>query len=326
MTTQGLISIVVPVYNEADAVAAFLKELASATAGASGGFPAGYEVIFANDGSTDDTRERLLAERERNPAIGIVSLSRNFGKEAAIVAGLEASRGDAAIIMDVDLQDPPALIPEMVAKWRSGAEVVIALRSDRSSDGVLKRISANLFYKAFGLVSEVKLPPGAGDFRLLDRRVIEAFLRLDERARFNKGLLAWLGFRQAFVRHVRPAASRGSRWTFHRLYRFGFGGIVSFSTVPIRVWGGVGAVIALLAVAYGAYLVVRTLIFGVDLPGYASVMVSVLFLGGVNLFTLGLVGEYVGQVLTEAKRRPIYIVRERVEAEPHHTSAEAETH
>ncbi len=319
MLTRGFISIVVPVFNEGQAVDSFLAELTTVAAS----LPFRYELIFVNDGSRDDTLERIRAQRAQNPAIGIVDLSRNFGKEAAIVAGLEAAKGAAAIVMDVDLQDPPAVIPEMIEKWRNGADVVIAIRTSRAQDSFFKRTSAGLFYKLFAMLSDVKLPEGSGDFRLMDRRVIDSFLRLDERARFNKGLFAWLGFRQEFVHHARPQANRrGSRWSFRRLFRFGFESILSFSTIPIRVWSAVGGVIAVGALAYGAFLLTRTLVFGRDVPGYASLMVSILFLGGLNLFTLGLVGEYVGQALTEAKRRPLFIVRENLEAAPEEASTE----
>ncbi len=319
MVTGGFISIVVPVFNEGHAVELFLAELTSVAVS----FPFRYELIFVNDGSGDDTRERILAQRAKNPAIGIIDFSRNFGKEAAVVAGLEAAKGVAAIVMDVDLQDPPAVIPEMITKWRNGADVVIAVRSSRSSDGFFKRAGAKLFYRLFSLLSDVKLPLGSGDFRLMDRRVVDSFLKLDERARFNKGLFAWLGFHQDFVHHVRPRASRGgSRWNYRRLFRFGFDGILSFSTIPVRVWSAFGGLIAVAALGYGAFLLVRTLFFGRDVPGYASLMVSILFLGGLNLFTLGLVGEYVGQTLTEAKRRPLFIVREHLEALPEKAWAE----
>jgi len=313
MIAPDFISIVVPVYNEAHALKPFLARLAEAAAR----FPLGHEIIFVNDGSVDGTEAQLLELRKEDQALGIVSLSRNFGKEAAIVAGLTAARGRAAIIMDVDLQDPPELLPEMIAKWQEGADVVIALRSDRSSDSFSKRASASLFYALFARLSEVKLPPGSGDFRLMDRKVIEAFLKLDERARFNKGLFAWLGFRQAFVSHVRPRAARpGSRWRPLKLIRYGFEGIFAFSSLPIRVWSVIGGALALGSLAYGIAMIAKTLVLGVDVPGYASLMVAVLFLGGLNLFTLGLIGEYIGQVLTETKHRPIFIVRESLDAVP----------
>jgi len=305
---RSLISVVVPVFNEAESIATFhaavrpvLGELKAAT-----------EIIFVNDGSTDATLDRLLDLCGRHDDVVVIDLSRNFGKEAALTAGLAEAKGDAALIMDIDLQDPPSLIPEMVAKWRKGADTVVALRVDRSSDKMLKRLSARWFYRIFNAVSDTPLQEGAGDFRLMDRRVVAAFLQLGERARFNKGLFAWLGFHQAFVEYARPAASRqGSRWSPVTLFRFAFDGIFSFTSVPIRVWSLIGAIVALASMVYGLYLVQRTLIWGIDVPGYVSTIVAVLFLGGLNLFTAGLLGEYIGRILIETKQRPLYLVRER---------------
>jgi len=302
------LSLVVPVFNESEAIGVFhaavrpiLNEL---------GQP--VEIIFVNDGSTDGTLERLLhlCERERN--VTVIDLSRNFGKEAALTAGLSEARGDATVILDIDLQDPPSLIPDMVAKWRAGADTVVALRVDRSSDSAVKRLTARWFYRIFNAVSHTRLRAGSGDFRLMDRRVVAAFLQLGERARFNKGLFAWLGFREAYVEYARPTASRpGSRWNMGRLFRFAFDGIFSFSSAPIQIWSVIGATVALASMVYGLYLVQRTLIWGIDVPGYASTMVAVLFLGGLNLFTLGLLGEYIGRILIETKQRPLYLIRER---------------
>ncbi len=303
-----LLSLVVPVYNEAGAIGAFHDAVRPIL----DDLDAPCEIIFVNDGSRDETLDRLLKLRQCDQRVGIVDLSRNFGKEAALAAGLAECRGRAAIILDVDLQDPPGLIPEMLEKWRGGADMVIALRSDRSTDGFAKRLSAHWFYRIFNTLSDTSLPDGSGDFRLMDRRVIDAYLQLGERTRFNKGLFAWLGFRQEFVRHVRPRASRaGSRWPVLKLFRFAFDGIFSFSSIPIRIWSLFGGAIALVSMTYGIFLVSRTLIYGTDLPGYASTIVAVLFLGGLNLFTAGLLGEYIGRILIETKQRPLYLVRER---------------
>jgi glycosyltransferase involved in cell wall biosynthesis len=309
----GFVSIIVPVFNEQTAIPLFLRRLEPTLSV----LPVGHEIVFVNDGSIDATQEILLAARQRNNAIAVVELSRNFGKEAAIVAGLSAAAGDAAIIIDVDLQDPPELIGDMVGKWLAGAEVVVSVRTDRSSDSFLKRSSAKFFYFLFRSMSDTALPEGSGDFRLLDRSVMAAFLTLGERARFNKGLFAWLGFQTEFVEHVRPVASRkGSRWKAGKLMRYAFDGLFSFSTVPIQVWSLIGAFIAALALGFGIFLLTRTIIFGADVPGYASLMVTMLFLGGIHLFTLGLLGEYVGRILMETKRRPLYIVRSQFEAVP----------
>jgi glycosyltransferase involved in cell wall biosynthesis len=302
------LSLVVPVFNESEAIGVFhaavrpiLDELGQAA-----------EIIFVNDGSTDETLERLLQLCEREQDVIVIDLSRNFGKEAALTAGLSEARGDAVVILDIDLQDPPSLISDMVAKWRAGADTVVALRVDRSSDSAAKRLTAKWFYRIFNAVSDTRLREGSGDFRLMDRRVVAAFLRLGERARFNKGLFAWLGFREAYVEYARPTASRpGSRWNMGRLFRFAFDGIFSFSSAPIQIWSVIGAMVALVSMVYGFYLLQRTLIWGIDVPGYASTMVAVLFLGGLNLFTLGLLGEYIGRILIETKQRPLYLIRER---------------
>lgn len=305
---RPILSLVVPVFNEAESIEIFYAAVCPILAELN----ERAEIIFVNDGSTDETLDRLLEFRDRDNDITVIDLSRNFGKEAALTAGLAEARGDAAVIMDIDLQDPPSLIPEMVAKWRQGADMVVALRVDRSSDKAAKRLTAQWFYRIFNAMSDTPLIEGAGDFRLMDRRVVAAFLQLGERARFNKGLFAWLGFRQAFVEYARPAASRsGSRWSPATLFRFAFDGIFSFTSAPIRVWSVIGALIALASMGYGLYLVQRTLFWGIDVPGYASTIVAVLFLGGLNLFTAGLLGEYIGRILIETKQRPLYLVRRR---------------
>ncbi len=302
------ISLVVPVFNEEEAVTTFharlrpiLDDLGEVS-----------EIIFVNDGSSDRTVEKLLSLRKTDPTVSIIDLSRNFGKEAALTAGLMEIEGDCAIIIDVDLQDPPELVPEMVGRWRNGAEVVIAVRTDRSSDSFGKRLSARWFYGIFNTLSDTKIPSGSGDFRLMDRSVVSAFLRLPERNRFNKGLFAWLGYRQEFVHHVREKASRASsRWKVLNLFRYAFDGIFSFSTMPIRMWSYFGGTIAILAIVYGLFLVNPTIVLGVDIPGYASTMVAVLFIGGLNLFSLGILGEYIGRIMVETKNRPLFLVRKR---------------
>lgn len=307
-TPQTSISLVVPVFNEEDAVTTFLAKIRPIL----DELEDTVEIIFVNDGSSDRTVEKLLSLRESDPGISIIDLSRNFGKEAALTAGLMEIEGDCAIIIDVDLQDPPELIPEMVGKWRAGAEVVIAVRTDRSSDSLGKRLSARGFYRLFNTLSDTKIPSGSGDFRLMDRSVVAAFLQLPERNRFNKGLFAWLGFRQEFVHHVRERASRpSSRWKVLNLFRYAFDGIFSFSTMPIRMWSYFGGTIAILAIVYGLYLINRTMVLGVDIPGYASTMVAVLFIGGLNLFSLGILGEYIGRIMIETKGRPLFLVRKR---------------
>lgn len=309
------LSLVVPVFNEADTIGPFLarvvpivEDLMRRTGG-----PLRYEIIFVDDGSTDDSAAQLLRHHEDNAAIKIVALSRNFGKDTALTAGIDHATGAAIVPIDVDLQDPPEVIPQLYAKWLEGYEVVYATRADRGADGLAKRWTAGLFYRIFNAVADTPIPENAGDFRLLDRRVVEALRRLPERNRFMKGLYAWVGFRQTSVAFVRaPRIAGASRWRYWRLWNFALSGIAAFSTMPLRIWSYVGAVIAATSFAYAFFLVMRTLLYGVDVPGYASLMVAVLFLGGVNLMTLGILGEYLGRVYTEVKQRPLYLVRERV--------------
>jgi len=269
-----------------------------------------YEIICIDDGSTDGTLARLLAAAERNPRIRIIELSRNFGKEAALTCGLDHARGDAIIPMDADLQDPPGIIRDLVEKWREGFEVVLARREDRSADSLAKRTSANWFYKLHNRISDSPIPENVGDFRLMDRSVVEAIRRLPEQRRFMKGLFAWVGFRTTTVSYNRPervaSATKFNTW---RLWNLALEGITSFSTMPLRIWMYIGLAVAGFAFIYAAFLVVRTLLSGVDVPGYASLLVSVLFLGGLQLMGMGIIGEYIGRIYQEAKGRPVYIVR-----------------
>jgi glycosyltransferase involved in cell wall biosynthesis len=215
--------------------------------------------------------------------------------------------------MDVDLQDPPEVLPEMIAKWREGFEIVYGVRSDRASDSLPKRLTADLYYRAHNWLSNDKIPEHAGDFRLLDRKVVDAIKAMPERNRFMKGLFAWAGFRQAFVTYSRaPRATGTSKFRYWQLWTFALDGITSSSTVPLRVWSYLGGLVALFALAYAMFIAVRTLVFGIDVPGYASLIVSVLFLGGLQLLSLGILGEYVGRILTETKQRPLYVIREQI--------------
>ncbi len=240
----------------------------------------------------------------------MIDLSRNFGKESAITAGLDNCRGDAAIPIDVDLQDPPKVIPLLIDKWREGFDVVLAKRADRSSDTLLKQRSASMFYRVHNWMAAQKIPPNVGDFRLVDREVIEALKTLPERRRFMKGLFAWVGFPTATVDYVRDQRIAGrTKFSGWKLWNFALEGITSFSTVPLEIWSYVGALISLSSFVYGLFIAGRTLIFGVDVPGYASLLVSVLFLGGVQILGIGILGQYLGRVYSEIKQRPIYIVR-----------------
>jgi polyisoprenyl-phosphate glycosyltransferase len=306
-----LISIVVPVKNEEQAIVAFVERVSAILDGISG--EQGWEILFVDDGSTDGTLAAIYAANMRDPRVRALSLSRNFGKEAALSAGLDHAGGQAVIPMDVDMQDPPEVLPEMVAKWRDGYEMVFGVRRCRASDGWAKRVTAGLYYRAHNMVSQDKIPENAGDFRLLDRKVVEVIRKLPERNRFMKGLFAWAGFKQAAVEYDRVEREVGTtKFNYWKLWTLALDGITSASTVPLRIWSYVGALVALFALGYAGFITARTMIFGNAVPGYASIMVSVLFLGGVQLISLGVLGEYVCRILTETKQRPLYVVRDAI--------------
>jgi glycosyltransferase involved in cell wall biosynthesis len=308
------LSIVVPMYNEAAVIGLFFDRITRVLASITGA----YEIVCVNDGSIDDTSERLLKAHHENPRIKIVNLTRNFGKEAALTAGIEHASGRAVIPIDADLQDDPELIPQMVDKWREGNDIVVAVRSERDEDSVLKRLTANGFYRVMGRLSEVPILPHAGDFRLMDRRVIAALKHLPERTRFMKGLFAWTGFRQAVVTYSRQARAAGSsKWRYWKLWNFALDGITAFTTLPLRIWTYLGVLTAVLAFIYASYIIANTLIFGVDVPGYASIIVILLFFNGLNMLSLGILGEYLARVYAEVKQRPIYLVRDRYGFEEH---------
>lgn len=311
--SAATLAIVVPVFNEQESIRRFLAAARPAVEQAlapAGGFA---EFIFVDDGSSDGTFTLLRHLADHHGDIRVVRLSRNFGKEAALAAGLRYADAAAVIPMDVDLQDPPHLIGEMVAKWRAGAQVVNAKRCDRTSDKYLKRKTARGFYSIYNRLAERPIPDDVGDFRLLDRRVVETLNRLEEGARFNKGLFSWVGFATDTVEYVRAERAAGeSKWRYWRLWKLALDGITASSTMPLRVWTYVGALIALASLAYAAFLVARTMISGNEVPGYTSTIVAVLFLGGLNLLSLGIMGEYVGRIANEVRRRPLFVV-DRVE-------------
>jgi glycosyltransferase involved in cell wall biosynthesis len=243
----------------------------------------------------------------------VIGLSRNFGKEAALTAGIDAARGRMVAPIDADLQDPPELIAEFVALWEQGYDVVYGMRTDRGSDSWLKRMTAGAFYQVFNSMTASPIPASAGDFRLMDREVVEALKRLPERNRFMKGLFAWVGFRQVGVPYVRPARAAGeTSWRYGQLWRFALDGITSFSTAPLRIWTSVGLASAGLALLAAIALIVRVLLLGREVPGYASLMVVVLFSFAVQMVAFGVLGEYIGRLYDEVKHRPLYLVRERV--------------
>jgi glycosyltransferase involved in cell wall biosynthesis len=305
------LSIIVPVKDEEQGVAPFVQSVAPILDGL---FADGaWEILFVDDGSEDATLAAILAAHAREPRVRALSLSRNFGKEAALSAGLDHAVGRAVIPMDVDLQDPPEVIGDMLAKWREGYEVVYGVRRNRSTDTLPKRLTADLYYRAHNYLSDDKIPEHAGDFRLLDRAVVEVIRKMPERNRFMKGLFAWSGFRQAAVEYDRVPRTVGkTKFRYWKLWTLALDGITSASTMPLRIWSYVGVVIALLSLVYAIFLIVRTTLSGVEVPGYASMMVATLFLGGIQLISLGVLGEYVGRILVETKQRPIYVVRQRV--------------
>jgi glycosyltransferase involved in cell wall biosynthesis len=308
--TTPLISVVVPVLNEAAGLKALLDRLRPVLERIGA-----WEIVFVDDGSSDGTLGLIRSAHATDPRIKAISFSRNFGKEIAIAAGLRYVRGDAAVIMDADLQHPPELIEEFVAKWRAGYQVVYGERLDRDADGALRRLLSRAFYRTFNALSKSDIPEGAGDFRLLDRRAIDAMNALNETSRFNKGLFSWIGFRSVGVPFVVPDRIHGpSRWNFRALVRFALDGLTSFSTLPLRVWSLLGLAISLTAFAGALVFLVRTLVYGADVPGFPSLIISVMIFSGVQLISLGVLGEYLGRVYEEVKARPLFIVAEEIGA------------
>ena len=301
------LSILVPIKNEASNLDSFFARLVSVL----NNLALSYEIICIDDGSTDASLPLLIEHRQRNPSIKIVGLSRNFGKDAALSAGLDYARGAAVIPIDADLQDPPEVIPQLVAKWREGFEVVNATRLTRAGESRVKTTTAMIFYRVFARMTDTPIPLDTGDFRLLDRKVVDVLVQLPERTRFMKGLFSWVGFRQTTVIYNRePRYSGSTNWGYAKLWNFAIDGVVSFSSLPLKVWSYLGFATSLFAFFYAIFLAVLKLSRGIDAPGYASLMVVVLFLGGVQLITLGIVGEYLGRIYNEVKGRPIYVVRD----------------
>lgn len=303
------LSIVVPMYNEEEALDGFFSRVQRALQTVT----PSYEIICVNDGSRDLTLARLRAASGADPRIKVVNLSRNFGKEIALSAGLDHAEGDAVIPIDADLQDPPEVIPLMVAKWRAGAKLVLAKRRDRSSDSWLKRLTAGGAYWLFSKLTHPRIPQNVGDFRLMDRVVVDAIKRLPERSRFMKGLFAWIGYEAETVEYDREARSAGeTKWNYWKLWNFALDGITSFSSLPLRIWSYLGFGVSLLAMAYLGWTLLKTLVFGVDVPGYTSLLCVMLFFNGISLIGIGVLGEYLARIFTEVKARPLYIVSETI--------------
>jgi len=299
------LSLVIPAFNEGrnlgplmDRVVPLLNHLSK-----------DWELVFIDDGSSDDTLAWIAAAHQKDTRIRGVSFSRNFGKEIAIAAGLDASRGDAVVIMDADLQHPPEMIEKFMELWREGYDVVYGQRVDRHTDSLFRRLFTSIFYHAFATFGETPLPDGAGDFRLLDRKAVNALRSMGERARFSKGLYAWVGFKSIGIPFdVADRAQGSSKFSVRRLLHFALDGITSFSTVPLRLWTYIGALISGLALLMAIQVIVSTLVYGSDVPGYATLLVSITFFAGIQMLSLGIIGEYIGRIFAEVKRRPLYII------------------
>jgi glycosyltransferase involved in cell wall biosynthesis len=304
------LAVVVPVYDEEPVLPEFHRRLAAAL----DGLPAAdAEIIYVNDGSRDGSM-RLLAGLHRDDArVAVIDLSRNFGKEVAMSAGLDHARADAVVVIDADLQDPPELIPQMVGAWQEGSDVVLMQRSSRAAESWLKRATARAFYRAIGRIGTIDIPPDVGDFRLLSRRTVEALRRFPERSRFMKGLFAWIGYPTRVIVYDRDARYAGAtKWNYWRLWNFALEGITSFSVVPLKVASYLGLVVAIGAFLRGIYVIAKTLIYGDPVAGYPSLVVLILFLGGLQLMALGIIGEYLARMFIEVKQRPLYLVQRRL--------------
>lgn len=300
-----MLSLVVPVFNEEEMIPLFYQAIKSSEA------LAGHtiEIVFINDGSEDATGEVAQRLAAQAPHIVVVELSRNFGKEAALFAGLSYASGEAVIPIDVDLQDPIEVIPELVARWQAGADVVLAKRVDRSRDGLMKRSSATWFYRLHNRISEPKIEENVGDFRLMSARVVEAILQMPERNLFMKGVLSWVGFNTEVVEYHRTSRVAGtSKFNGWKLWNLALEGVTSFSTFPLRVWTYLGMGVALLAFFYAGWMIIGKLLWGNPVPGYPSLMTAILFLGGVQLIGIGVLGEYIGRIYIESKQRPRYVI------------------
>lgn len=305
-TGKILLSLAVPFYNEEEVISLFFKEVTSALEQIP---DLAFEIVCVNDGSRDQTLAHLVWHASQDPRVRVVDLTRNFGKEAALSAAIDESRGDVVVPFDADLQDPPRVIASLVAKWREGYDVVLARRNNRDSDSALKRWTALMFYRLHNKVSEVKIPENVGDFRLMSRQVVDSLKCLPETRRFMKGLFAWVGYRTAVVDYTREVRAAGTtKFSGWKLWNFALEGFTSFSTLPLRIWTYAGSFVAILSIAQATWLTIRTLVFGVDLPGYASLATAVMFLGGAQLIGIGVLGEYVGRIYFESKKRPVYLI------------------
>ena len=307
LDTGYLVSVVIPAYNEADVLEESHKRLTAAI----DGMPNEFELIYVNDGSSDATNEIIHSLHKSDTRVALVNLSRNFGKEVALTAGLEHAKGKAVVVIDADLQDPPELIPELVNRLEQGFDVVYATRQKRLGETWLKKTTAALFYRLMLSMSRVQIPSDTGDFRILSRRAVDAIIQFREHHRFMKGLFAWIGFRQTSISYDRdPRYGGETKWNYWQLWNFALEGITSFTVAPLKISTYLGIITAAGAFIYGAIIILKTLIFGADMPGYPSLMVVILFLGGIQLIGIGIIGEYLGRTFNESKNRPLYFVDE----------------
>lgn len=307
MSERRKISIIVPFYNEVEGINYFYEAICPILNQVS---ELDFEVVCIDDGSSDDTLKKLILIAEKDSRFHVIELSRNFGKEAALTAGIDAATGDAVIPIDADLQDPPELILEMIKEWSKGAEVVLARRVDRSSDSFLKRKTAEIFYHFHNRLSTIQIPENVGDFRLMDRIAVDALKKFPEQHRFMKGLFAWVGFKTVTLDYIRnPRIAGNTKFSGWKLWNFALEGITSFSAAPLKFWSYIGGLGALATFIYAIFIISRTLINGVDIPGYASLLVAVLFFGSLQLISVGMLGEYIGRIYLETKNRPLYLIR-----------------
>ncbi len=300
-----VLSVVVPAYNEQEVLPEFHRRLTAVLAG----LTMASEIIYINDGSRDETLLILRRLRAEDPRVAIIDLSRNFGKEIAVTAGLDHSRGAAVVLIDADLQDPPELIPRLIAEWQSGYDVVYATRLSREGESRLKKATAYVFYRVINQISRVKIPADTGDYRLLSRRAVDALLKLREQHRFMKGLFTWIGYPQKGVPYRRDSRYAGeTKWNYWRLWNFALEGVTSFTIGPLKIATYLGLATAVAAFVYAGVIIAKTLLYGEPVAGYPSLMVVILFLGGVQLITVGIMGEYIGRMFDESKQRPLYFV------------------
>ena len=306
----ALLSIVVPLYNEQEVVNEFHRRVLLVMED----LPYEYEIIYVNDGSTDSSSKVIRKLPPGRCAVRLLDLSRNFGKEIAMTAGFDCARGDAVVVIDADLQDPPEVIPELLIQWQEGYDVVYAKRSSREGETRLKKATAKVFYRLIQrFAGRVRIPEDTGDFRLMSRRAVDALTQLREHHRFMKGLFAWVGFPQKAVLYRRDARFAGdTKWNYWKLWNFSIEGFTSFTTVPLRVATYIGLVVALVAFVFGLYIIGKALLLGDPVPGFPSLMAVITFIGGVQLLTTGVMGEYLGRTFNEVKRRPLYFVQEEV--------------